>query len=141
MTHPTPPSPPPPPPPRIVHVYETIDGRPSFANHERITDTTERARLLDYLNAGRLLLRTTACSEDVTDPGRGKVVPMSIRTDGSWIWNDALAYYLDTHGIGPRTEFLTHIRARGYLFTTPTKEQIDAAQNVLKERNESGGRR
>ncbi|CAO5186934.1 conserved hypothetical protein [Frankia sp. AiPs1] len=137
MTYPTPPSPPSP-SPRIVHVYETIDGRPSFANHERVADATERARLLAYLNAGRLLLSTSARSEDVTDPGRGKVVPMSIRTDGSWIWNDALAYYLEAHGIGPQAAFLTHIRGRGYLFTTPTKEQLDAAQKVLQERIESG---
>ncbi|MCK9923302.1 hypothetical protein MXD61_15720 [Frankia sp. AgPm24] len=127
--------------PRIARVFTTIDGLPSFESHERVKDSVEKSRILAYLSAGELLLRTTGFTRDVTDTGKGDVVPMSFRTDGSWVWNDAVIYYLDSYDIGPQAELLTHIRGRGHTFTAPTDEQISAAQDVLQERIESSQQR
>jgi hypothetical protein len=51
---------------------------------------------------------------DVMDNRRHAVVPMNFRTDGHWVWADAVAYYLRTYGLAPDADLLEHIRARQY---------------------------
>ncbi|GAA2095489.1 hypothetical protein [Actinomadura alba] len=80
----------------------------------RIDDLYERERLLGYLEAGTPILITTALIYDVIHRDRGRVVPMSFRTDGTWIWSDITPYYLRTHGIRPESALLEHIRSNGY---------------------------
>lgn len=58
---------------------------------------------------------TTGTGEDVVDPARGAVVPMGLRTDGTWIWADAAAYYLREHHLAPDARLLAHIRRSGGL--------------------------
>jgi len=48
-------------------------------------------------------------SKDLVEPSRGMVVEQAMRTDGHWIWNDALAYYLREHALAPDPGLLTHI--------------------------------
>jgi hypothetical protein len=48
------------------------------------------------------------------DNRRHAVVPMNFRTDGHWVWADAVAYYLRTYGLAPGADLLEHIRARQY---------------------------
>ena len=43
----------------------------------------------------------------------------SLKTDGSWVWHDTLAYYVSKHGVALPQEFLDQIRHRGY---APLKE-------------------
>jgi hypothetical protein len=51
---------------------------------------------------------------DVVDPVRGPVVPVSFRTDGRWIWNEAATYYLDLHRLAPDPGLVAYARDRGY---------------------------
>ena len=51
---------------------------------------------------------------DVLDPRRGDVVPMSYRTDGTWVWTETVTYYLETYGLSPDVDLLTHIQALGH---------------------------
>ena len=60
-----------------------------------------------------VLLSTGAALDDVVEPERGQVVPTSYRGDGVWLWPDAVAYYLEEHGLAPDEHFLEHIRAVG----------------------------
>jgi hypothetical protein len=39
---------------------------------------------------------------------------MTFHTDGVWIWNGAVGYYLRVHGIAPEPDLVEHIRARGF---------------------------
>jgi hypothetical protein len=50
----------------------------------------------------------------VLDPSQLYCVPMSFRTDGKWIWNEASAYYADEHQLAPDAGLLEHLRATGY---------------------------
>ncbi|GAA0681156.1 hypothetical protein GCM10009536_09730 [Streptomyces thermocarboxydus] len=38
---------------------------------------------------------------DGVDPERGRVVPAIFRTDGTRVWSDQIAYYLDRYGFAP----------------------------------------
>jgi len=81
---------------------------------EPVENEVERARILDYLDAGSPVLITTARLHDQLDQDLGRVVPMSFRTDGAWIWTDVSAYYLRTYGFGPDGALVAHIASNGY---------------------------
>lgn len=96
----------------VARVFDAVDPDtgPSFApDHPRMADEQARARILAYLKAGAELLVTSATFADVVDPARGAVVPMSFRTDGTWIWTDTVTYYLEEHHLAPDPELLGHI--------------------------------
>jgi hypothetical protein len=74
----------------------------------------ESARVLAYLRDGVPLLATGSQLADIVEPGLGTVVPMTFRTDGRWIWTDAVAYYLERHELAPDADLLAWIRERRY---------------------------
>jgi hypothetical protein len=51
----------------------------------------------------------------VVDPARGSTVPLTVRTDGFWLWCEASAYYLERHGMAPDPGLLAHIRSCEYV--------------------------
>lgn len=97
----------------IARVFDKVDPvhGPSFdLDHPRMADEAERRRTIDYLRAGTELLVSLGMVEDVIDPRRGIIVPMSFRTDGSWIWTDSTAYYLEQYHLAPDAELLRHVQ-------------------------------
>jgi hypothetical protein len=101
---------------RIAELFDPVDevGGPGFAADRPTLDDQERADVLAYLEAASAVLTTTALMDDVVNERRRGVVPMSIRTDGEWIWTDAVSYYLRYYGLAPDPELLRHIRTRRY---------------------------
>jgi hypothetical protein len=103
------------PPFKVARVFDFAmpDAGPGFdPEHRVVTDSAERDRMLRYLTSGTPVLYTTSRTEDVVNPAAGQVVPSSFRTDGEWIWTDAVAYYLDRHGLAPDEDLAAHIEAR-----------------------------
>ncbi|MGI8306443.1 hypothetical protein [Saccharopolyspora hattusasensis] len=119
----------------VARVFDAVDpiSGPSFApDHPRMDNEAERGQILDYLRAGTALMITTATLEDVVDPARGAVVPMSFRTDGTWIWPDTIAYYLEHHQLAPDPDLLAHIRDAGLLPPELDTVAIHRAMDVLR---------
>ena len=147
------PSPPPPPPPpvtppaavlpssgtliqeiRIAKIFDARDeaGRAVFGpDHPRLADAASRARVLAYLKNGKVCLATAGRDRDRYDPRQGQVVPMSFRTDGFWVWSEALAYYLEQYGFAPEQAFLDHMRACDYRAPAVSREQAIAASEIV----------
>lgn len=119
---------------RIARVFDgALDGVPFYLpNHPRLTPA-ERAEPLAYLAAGTALLMTTASEPDFVEPSRGEVVPMNFRTDGTWVWNDALAYYLAEYGLAPEPAFLAAMEAAGWVCPTPDIEVVERTLEELFE--------
>jgi hypothetical protein len=103
------------PPMRIAALFDAVDeaGGPGFAPEHPRLDAGECDHVLAYLDRGAPLLPTTTEMADVVDPERGGV-PMSFRTDGQFIWTEAVAYYLANYRLAPEPALLDHIRARRY---------------------------
>lgn len=95
---------------------DVFDGEPDESGRPqdvvRVSEE-EAARLVDYLLSGTPMLVADAEGQDVLDPSRGQCVPLHLRTDGTWVWSDASAYYLREHLIGPPAQF------HAYLQTVP----------------------
>lgn len=116
---------------RVARLFDAVDpaSGPRFAaDRARIDGEDERVRVAEFLAAGRVVLHATGREPDRVEPARGAAVPMSVRTDGAWVWSDAVAYYARTHGIAPEPDFYAHIQGHGYR-CPPTGE--DAARRVL----------
>ncbi len=78
--------------------------------------------MLAYLDGAPVILASRSRDVDAFDASRTDAVPLNFRTDGSWVWPGAVAYYLREHGISPDPELVEHIRAAGY-----TVPQVDEA--------------
>lgn len=99
----------------LAPVYDgvTADGTPLFdLDRPRLT-APDREPIAAALDGGSVLMSTTARLDDVLDPadGRGRV-PAGFRTDGSWVWSEAVAYYLRAHGVAPVAGLLGHLDRR-----------------------------
>ncbi|MPZ81691.1 MAG: ferredoxin [Actinophytocola sp.] len=75
----------------------------------------ERQRVLDYLDGAPVVLAGRGLAEDAFNPDRPAAVPMTIRTDGSWVWPGAVSYYLREHAVSPDPDLLEHIRSRQFV--------------------------
>jgi hypothetical protein len=100
---------------RLAPVYDgvTADGTPLFdLDRPRLT-APDREPVAAALDSGSVLMSTTTRLDDVLDPADGRAqVPAGFRTDGSWVWSDAVAYYLRTHGVAPVADLLSHLDRR-----------------------------
>jgi hypothetical protein len=63
-----------------------------------------------------------ALAPDILDPARGAVVPLNVRTDGSWIWTDMVTYYLNVYGMAPDPQLLSDLETTGY--TMPAVDSV-----------------
>lgn len=116
---------------RIARVFAGADPVPGDPRESWLSDPEERQRITAYLRAGPPILMTTALQPDRLDPEHGKAVGASYRTDGLWIWSDALTYYVRVHGLAPEDDLYQHIRASGYVCRPPDDAAQDHALAVL----------
>lgn len=86
------------------------DGLPLFRPNHPELDGAERDRLLTYLRAAEVVLGSAGLTDDVVDTGRTDAVELNFRSDGTWIWNDAVIYYLDVHSLAPDPDLVTHVQ-------------------------------
>ncbi|MFY1632200.1 hypothetical protein ACN27F_02760 [Solwaraspora sp. WMMB335] len=98
---------------QVARVYDGADpdGSPYFTPHHPHTTGPERDRLLAYLEGATVVLADIADGADVLEPESGRAVPMAFRTDGTWVWTDAIAYYLRQHGLAPEPGLAGHVLA------------------------------
>lgn len=100
---------------RLAAVFDRVDPvtGPAFASDsERLSAGDDREAVAAYLREGVAVLITPLLADDVLDPSRTGLVPLSYRTDGSWIWTDTVTYYLEQHGLIADAELLAHVRAQ-----------------------------
>lgn len=123
---------------RFAGLVDGFDGdRPRpWPGRSWITDDAERERILGYLRGGAVVLSTDVTTLDILDRSRGRVVPLSSYTDGSWIWSEAVTYHLATHRLAPQPELLAHIVAHGYRCPPVPEERRLAARAAYLERTE-----
>ncbi|GHH56455.1 hypothetical protein [Lentzea cavernae] len=95
----------------FARVYDGFDDRGVPRLDRPRLDGGRRTSLLDRLRAGHPLLTTTLAEPDVLRPDLGSVVPLGLRTDGDWIWSEAVTYYLARHRVAPEPGLLRHLEA------------------------------
>jgi hypothetical protein len=91
----------------------------------------EADRVTAYLETGIPLLVTPDRAPDVVIAGAGTTVPTGYRTDGTWIWSEAVAYYLRRYGFAPEPALLDHLRRAGPTPPTPDAVTLHRALTTL----------
>jgi hypothetical protein len=98
---------------RLARAFDGADQEdgPFFhPDHPRL-EGQEGEQALAYLRSGEVVLNLPGALDDVLDADRMGAVPIGFRSDGRWIWPDAVSYYLKRHGIAPEPDLLAHALA------------------------------
>jgi hypothetical protein len=113
------------------------DGRPVILP-ERSGSLPQEAypRVLRYLETGAPVYETTAHGTDRFDPTRRLAVPGGYRTDGLWVWPEAVAYYLREHRVPPQADLSRRIAAQGYVCPPVSAATVARARAALVARAE-----
>jgi hypothetical protein len=92
-------------PARLARVFDGVNaGGPFFEpDHPRL-EGAEREQVLAYLRGGVAVLDTPGMMDDVVEPDRVASVPVGFRSDGDWIWTDAVTHYLERYHLAPEPE-------------------------------------
>ncbi|WP_157513922.1 hypothetical protein [Nocardia concava] len=117
-------------PPRMAKVYDgkDADGKP-VVNRPAVEGNT-RTAVLAYLESAPIVLAARSFEQDEFAPG-DRDVPLTFRTDGTWVWAGAVAHYLNKHGLPPEAELVRHIADRGFRVGEVGKAAQDAAIRVI----------
>jgi hypothetical protein len=78
-----------------------------------------------------MLIAVFGFDEDPWDPDRPAVVPVSIHTDGEWVWSESEAYFAERYGIPPDPEFLAHIKERDYRWPDLDEATLERAARTV----------
>jgi hypothetical protein len=120
---------------RVAAVFDEVDAEtgPRFRSDHPALDAGEAAKIVSYLQAGEALLVTTWRMDDVVEPAQVYSVPASFRTDGTWIWADASAYYAQRHLLEPDSGLLAHLRSNDYTMPRVDGVAVYRALQLLLE--------
>ncbi|MEU6267866.1 hypothetical protein [Saccharopolyspora shandongensis] len=92
-------------------------------SEEREPAGAERDGQVAYLKSAEPLTDDDDLVPDVLADGEEPVVPVTLRTDGSWIWSDLTTYYLEKHGIALPPGLRAHIAESGPEARVPTRRE------------------
>jgi hypothetical protein len=119
----------------VAAIFDEVDSEtgPHFdTDHPRLAKD-EADKVAKYLYSGEPLLVTTERMDDVVDPALTYSVPMSFRTDGTWIWTEAAAYYVERHLLEPDAGLLAHLRSNDYTVPAVDGVAVYRALQILQE--------
>jgi|NGEPerStandDraft_6_1074524.scaffolds.fasta_scaffold105742_2 hypothetical protein len=102
-------------------------------NDERLSPE-DSAALGAYLENGTVVMHTTDRTRDVLADNDDKVVPLTVRTDGKYVWTGPVAYYVQKYAVAPEREFIDYVKARKYETRTPTDAEIAEAIATVRGR-------
>ncbi|MDA3644962.1 hypothetical protein LZ318_03730 [Saccharopolyspora indica] len=120
------------------HAAALVEGREIYAvgarptielarfdetNPHREPEGPDREAQIAYLDSGEPLTEEDALLPDLFADDEQPVVPVNLRTDGTWIWSDLTTYYLAHHGMALPPELRAHIAESGPKARTPTRRE------------------
>ena len=89
-----------------------------------------RKQVCGYLKAGHTVLAAGGFEADCIS-GASRKVPQSYKTDGVWVWQGGLAYYVETYGVGLPEEFVEHMKASAWVVSpVPDKIRFALAREI-----------
>ena len=94
----------------------------------------ERAALARYLSSAPMAVAVFGFGVDELDPRRPEVVPLSVRTDGTWVWSQSEAYRTGAYGLAPDPELVAHVRRVDYRLPSVDGAVLDRAARLVRER-------
>lgn len=122
----------------LATIFDEMDAEtgPYFRSDHPLLADDEVDKVMQYLLGGEPLLVTDGLMDDILDSTQLLCVPMSFRTDGTWVWNEASAYYAEQYWLEPDARLLAQMRSNGYV--PPAVDGV-ARHRALKILQDSAG--
>jgi hypothetical protein len=98
---------------RVFDGVDPMRGPWFAANRPVVADRADRDRLIARLRSGLIISWSSTNMTDVVAPECGDVVPLHFRTDGSWVWSEAVGYYVEHYHLAPDPALVAHLNDRG----------------------------
>lgn len=119
---------------RFVSIWDpTVTDRPTISKNHPLLPPDEAVLIARYLQGGTPVLRTTEKERDYFAKNDELRVGMSSYTDGLYIWDDSLLYYVRTYSLSPGEEFIDHCRLIDFETRLPSKDELEMAlENLLR---------
>ena len=118
---------------RTAHAFDGYDdqGRPLVSSRPPVP-SEEMGPLRQYLESAPQVLPSRGNAEDELDLERPALVPTAWHTDGVWVWQGAVPYYLAQYGVPPEPALIEHIRNRRFTLSEIDERTRDAVTNHLR---------
>ena len=104
---------------------------PSLASIARVP-LPDKGLVIGYLNGGSVLAATGTIARDVLTDEPHPIGPLSLLTDGVWVWLSDLQYYVGTYDVTLPEEFLAHARLTGGPPRELTREELSALAVMMR---------
>ncbi|MEV0055425.1 hypothetical protein AB0H34_33620 [Saccharopolyspora shandongensis] len=92
-------------------------------SEDREPEGPDRDAQIAYLESGEPLTEEADRIPDLFAGDDEPVVPVTLRTDGTWIWSELTTYYLANRGIALPPALRAHIAEAGPTARTPTRRE------------------
>lgn len=106
----------------MFHELGYGEDYPSLTAARRNEPWPDQDRVAAYLRAAPKATISPGYEQDVFDPSRTAGTP-AMRTDGTYVWPETLAYYVETYNVAVPDELVSHIRNNGW---TPPDVDVGA---------------
>ena len=110
----------------LPYGYSTSVGdpsKPSLLESMHKLDKSDKKQIVAFLKSGNTLAVAPCVSKDVLDPNKF-IGTLAILTDGTWVWSDDLAYYVQQYNVALPSDFLTHMQNHGWQAKVMTHEEL-----------------
>ena len=100
-------------------------GRLSLRDFVRPHCHPQAVDIVAYLRGGKLTWASNGSVHDVLADRWTPVggTPGYLRTDGTWVWPDELAYYIEKYHVELPDEFVRHMAAHGFIPPVPPDDE------------------
>lgn len=117
---------------RRVRVFDGHDeqGRPVVTARRPVAQE-EISPLRQYLENAPVVVPSQSTDTDQLDPNNTVAVATNWHTDGTWLWQDAVAFYLAQYGVPPQDEFVEQIRQRQFALPEIDDHTLEAARGEV----------
>lgn len=114
-----------------------VDAQPTLEERHPTVGAEPRLRVMAYLRAGTRLTSSRGRDADVWT-GEPNRVPRATYTDGIWVWDASLLYYVDQYGLIPDLTFLNYLNECDFTPRRPTPEELKKAKREVLRNKFSG---
>jgi hypothetical protein len=93
--------------------YDDDPRAPRLADARGHRSHDHKSEVVRYLNSGKMFVFSPGVDEDIFENGK-LADTCSIVTDGTFMWQKQIAYYVEHYDIELPSEFEAHMRANGW---------------------------
>lgn len=108
--------------PELNHGHPTA---PTIHNRLPAHHVPNIPHIVTYLNAGTVYAVAAGPTLDIfKHPARHIIGPLSLHTDGTWLWPSDLAYYVQHYHVALPDDFIAHMRAQHWTPPQLSEDQV-----------------